>query len=52
MCGAAAAHRAACGDVRPIINGPTMDVPGDENSPETMAAITQALIATGLPELE
>jgi hypothetical protein len=52
MCGAAAAHGAACVDVRPIINGPTMDEPGDENADSTMQGITDALMATGLPELE
>jgi hypothetical protein len=33
MCDAADAHGAVCVDVRPIINGPTMDVPGDEKLP-------------------
>jgi hypothetical protein len=52
MCRAARAHGGECIDVRPIINGPTMDQPGDENSPESMRAITDALIASGVPELE
>ena len=51
MCEAAAAHGGQCVDVRPIINGPTLDQPGDENSPVVMRAITDALIATGVPEL-
>jgi len=50
-CAAAEAHGAVCLDVRPIINGPTMDQPGDENSPEMMQAVADALLATGLPEL-
>jgi hypothetical protein len=52
MCDAAAAHGAACIDVRPIINGPSMDQPGDEEADSTMQGITDALMATGLPELE
>ncbi len=52
MCGAAAAHGAARVDVRPIINGPTMDKPGDEEADSTMQATADALVATGLPELE
>jgi hypothetical protein len=50
-CDAAEAHDAICIDVRPLILGPAFDQPGDENSPETMRAITDALLATGLPEL-
>ncbi len=50
-CAAAVAHGGVCVDVRPIINGPTMDQPGDENSPEMMQAVADALLATGLPEL-
>ncbi len=50
-CSAADAHGVVCLDVRPIINGPSMDRPGDENSPEMMQAVADALMATGLPEL-
>jgi hypothetical protein len=52
MCDAAAAHNAVCVDVRPILNGPSMDQAVDENSPDSMRSITDALIATGLPELD
>jgi hypothetical protein len=52
ICDAADAHDAVCVDVRPIITGPNLDQPGDENSPETMRAITDALVATALPELD
>jgi hypothetical protein len=52
MCGAAQAHDAVCVDVRPIVNGPSLDQPGDENAPEVMQAIADALLAAGLPELE
>jgi hypothetical protein len=51
MCDAATKHGAVCVDVRPILNGPTMDQPVDENSAASMRAIADALLATGLPEL-
>ena len=51
MCDAATAHNAVCVDARPIINGPSLVEPADEDSPETMRAIADALVATGLPEL-
>jgi hypothetical protein len=51
MCEAAANHGGACVDVRPIINGPSLDQAGDENSDQTMRAIADALSATGLSEL-
>jgi lysophospholipase L1-like esterase len=52
VCGAAEAHRAKCLDVRPILNGPNLDRPTDENSPENMQAIADALVDIGLPELK
>jgi len=52
MCDAAAAHNAVCVDVRPILNGLSMDQAVDENSPDSMRSITDALLATGLPELD
>jgi hypothetical protein len=51
MCDAAMKHGAVCVDVRPLLNGPTMDQPVDENSAASMRAIADALIATGLSEL-
>jgi hypothetical protein len=50
-CQAARTHDATCVDVRPILNGPTLDQPVDENSPASMQAVADALLATGLPEL-
>jgi HAMP domain-containing protein len=50
-CDAARTHDAICVDVRPVLNGPTLDQPVDENSPESMQAVADALLATGLPEL-
>jgi hypothetical protein len=47
MCDAAAAHNAVCVDVRPLIRGAT-----EENTPESMRAVTDALVETGLAELD
>lgn len=51
-CDAATAHGALCVDVRPILNGPNMDEPVDENSDESMQAVADGLLATGLPEFD
>jgi hypothetical protein len=51
-CEAARTHDAICVDVRPVLNGPALDQPVDENSSESMQAVADALLATGLPELE
>jgi hypothetical protein len=51
VCDAAKAHEAKCVDVRPILNGPNLDEPTDENSAGNMQAIADALVATGLAEL-
>jgi hypothetical protein len=50
-CDAARTHDAICVDVRPVLNGPSLDQPVDENSPESMQAVADALLATGLPDL-
>jgi hypothetical protein len=52
ICEAAQSHGGQCVDVRPILNGPNLDQPTDENSPESMQAIADALVETGLPELQ
>jgi hypothetical protein len=52
VCDAAQAHGAQCVDVRPILNGPNLDQPTDENSPENMQAIADALVEIGLQELD
>jgi hypothetical protein len=49
-CDAAQAHGAVCVDVRPILNGPKLDQPVDENSTESMQAVADGLLAAGLPE--
>jgi len=38
-------------DVRPVLNGGTLEEPVDENSPKSMRAVAGALLATKLPEL-
>jgi len=52
ICDAATEHNAVCVDVRPILNGPNLDQPVDENSTQSMRAVANALGATGLKELE
>jgi hypothetical protein len=51
LCSNAAKHHAVCVDVRPILNGRTLDQPVDENSPASMRAVADALLATKLAEL-
>lgn len=52
MCGAAAKAGAKCVDIRPLLNGPSLDQPSKgENAPETHQAVADALVASGLPEL-
>lgn len=53
MCGVAQEHGAICVDVRRILNGPTLDgVSAGENAEESHQAVADALLATGLEELE
>ena len=51
-CDAAKTDDAICVDVRPVLNGLTLDQPVNENSPKSMQAVADALLATGLPEFE
>jgi GDSL-like lipase/acylhydrolase family protein len=51
-CNAAAADDAVCVDVRPILNGPTLDEPVDENSVGSMQAVADGLLETGLAEID
>lgn len=50
-CAAARTHDAVCVDVRPVLNGPTLDQRVDENSTESMQAVADALLSTGLDDL-
>jgi hypothetical protein len=50
-CRAARQHGGECVDVGLLFNGPDLDQPRDENSPESMQLVARALIDTGLREL-
>ena len=50
-CAVAEEHDGMCLDLRPVLNGPTMDAGADPNSPESMQAVADAIVALGLPEL-
>jgi hypothetical protein len=52
VCDAAEAHDAVCVDVRPLLNGPSMLEPAQEESPEAIRAVADALLATGIDELD
>ena len=52
VCDAAEAHDAVCVDVRPLLNGPSMLEPAQEESPEAIRAVADALIASGIDELD
>ena len=51
ICRTALRHGGRCIDVARLFNGPQGDQPRDENSPESMDLVAQALFDTGLPEL-
>lgn len=50
-CDTAERHGGACIDVRPILNGPTLDQVVDVETDENHQAVADAMLATGLPEL-
>ena len=52
LCDNAEAHGAVCVDVRPVLNGPDLDQPVNDSSQESMDAVAELLVETGLPELE
>jgi hypothetical protein len=52
LCEVAAAHSAQCVDLRPVLNGSNFDQPQDVNTQEAMQAVADALVASGLAELE
>jgi hypothetical protein len=52
LCAAARAHNAVCVDVRPTLNGPGFEQPVNDSSQESMDAVAQLLLRTGVPELE
>jgi hypothetical protein len=50
-CNVAERHAAACIDVRPILNGPTLDQAVDVETDQNHQAVADAMLAIGLPEL-
>ena len=52
LCEVANAHNAQCIDLRPVLNGPNFDQPQDINTQEAMQAVADALVESGLAELE
>ncbi|HET7236105.1 MAG TPA: alpha/beta fold hydrolase [Actinomycetota bacterium] len=51
VCDNAEAHGATCVDVRPALNGPNLDRPVNDSSQESMDAVAELLLETGLSEL-
>lgn len=52
LCDNAEAHGAVCVDVRPVLNGPDLAQPVNDSSQESMDAVAELLVQTGLPEFE
>jgi hypothetical protein len=52
MCDNAEAHDVVCVDVRPVLNGPDFEQPVNDSSQESMDAVAELLIATGVKELQ
>jgi hypothetical protein len=52
LCDSAEAHGAVCVDVRPVLNGPDLNQPVNDSSQESMDAVAELLVETGVPELE
>ena len=52
LCAAAETHDAMCVDLRPVLNGPDYTAPADVNTQESMQAVADALLASGLGELD
>ena len=51
LCEVAAAHHAACVDLRPVINGPDLATPQSVNTQEAMQAVADAIVVAGLSEI-
>ena len=52
LCENAEEHDVVCVDVRPILNGPDFEQPVNDSSQESMDAVAELLVETGVPELE
>ena len=51
LCAAATAHSMKCVDLRPVLNGPSLDKPQDVETQAAMNKVADALLNTGLGEL-
>ena len=52
MCDNAKKHDVVCVDVRPVLNGPDLQQPVNDSTQESMDAVADLLVQTGVPELE
>jgi hypothetical protein len=52
LCDNAEAHDVVCVDVRPVLNGPDFEQPVNDSSQESMDAVAQLLLESGVHELE
>ena len=52
MCDKAKKHDVVCVDVRPVPNGPDFEQPVNDSSQESMDAVAELLLQTGVAELE
>ena len=52
LCDNAEAHDVVCVDVRPVLNGPHFGQPVNDSSQESMDAVAELLLQSGVPELE
>lgn len=52
MCDNAKEHDVVCVDVRPVLNGPDFKQPVNDSTQESMDAVGELLLETGVPELE
>ena len=52
MCETADEHDAVCVDVRPVLSGPDFEQPVNDSSQESMDAVAELLVQSGVAELE
>ena len=52
ICDNAEKHDVVCVDVRPVLNGPDFEQPVNDNTQESMDAVAELLVQTGIPDLE
>jgi hypothetical protein len=52
ICDNAEKHDVVCVDMSPVLNGPDFEQPVNDSSQESMDAVAELLVQTGVPELE